>query len=725
MKQFSLPMIASLILLFVSLFFAAVVPGASYSPQIHQAQKTLQRLGYFPGTLDGIGGSAAQGAVRRFPRDVGLSVKGRLDTDTRNYLVLNRGMKIGRSTRERRIALVIGNSAYENASLANSANDARDMADALRDLGFEVIEKINADERKMITAIDDFYQGLRRADVGLFYFAGHGMQIRGSNYLIPVGAHVTSETDVEFEAVEAGRVLGKMKSAGTKLNIVILDACRDNPFKRRFRADQKGLAQMDAPKGTIIAYATSPGAVAADGVGRNGIYTKHLLIHIKRPELNMQEVFMETGLGVMGETADTQIPWVSSTPIPRYYLASSGAIIDEPTLPPQGASLSVESNVRGATVFVDGRGVGATPLSDIPISVGRHTVLVVKPGYATYQKRLIVDFGRSVSLYVDMSAAVKTTGRLYLDTVPQDAGVRILNISSKFYQGIELDEGSYQLEVSADGWVTKVFWVMLGAGGAKKVVVQLERVSAGVSQDRFTNSQGMEFVAIPAGSFRMGSMMSPEEVAEKYEGKAKWYKHEHPRHKVKLTRGFYLQTTEVTQGQWLAVMGSNPSYFKSCGQDCPVEQVSWNDAQAFIHQLNRKEGTDTYRLPTEAEWEYAARAGSSRAYCFGDDKGRLSEYAWFEDNSSSRTHPVARKRANAWGFYDMHGNVWEWCQDWYGDYPSKSVSNPQGPSKGSYRVHRGGSWVKRARFCRSANRFKSYPDRRNRYLGFRLARTQD
>ena len=224
-----------------------------------------------------------------------------------------------------RTALVIGNSAYETAPLKNPVNDAVDMAKALRELGFDVIEKTNADKREMILAVDEFAQRIRDAEIGVFYFAGHGMQIQGRNYLIPVKAHVTSETDVQFEAMDAGRVLGKMQGAGNKLNIVILDACRDNPFKRSFRTGSVGLAQMDAPKGSIIAYATAPGSVAADGRGRNGIYTKHLLNQLATSGLDVQDIFRETGMGVMKETGDKQIPWVSSTPVPPYFIASVAA----------------------------------------------------------------------------------------------------------------------------------------------------------------------------------------------------------------------------------------------------------------------------------------------------------------------------------------------------------------------------------------------------------------
>jgi formylglycine-generating enzyme required for sulfatase activity len=233
-----------------------------------------------------------------------------------------------------------------------------------------------------------------------------------------------------------------------------------------------------------------------------------------------------------------------------------------------------------------------------------------------------------------------------------------------------------------------------------------------VPPKKITNSLGMEFVYVKPGSFMMGS---PANESGRYDDEMQ--------HRVTLSKGFYMQTTEVTQGQWRAIMGSSPSKFSNCGEDCPVEQVSWDDVQTFISKLNRKKGGNRYRLPTEAEWEYAARAGSTARFCYGDDEGRLSEYAWYSGNSGGKTHPVAQKQPNAWGLYDMHGNVYEWCQDWYDkNYPSGNVTDPTGPSSGSLRVLCGGSWSSLAEFCRSAIRYGKFSVTRNLYLGFRLVR---
>ena len=179
---------------------------------------------------------------------------------------------------------------------------------------------------------------------------------------------------------------------------------------------------------------------------------------------------------------------------------------------------------------------------------------------------------------------------------------------------------------------------------------------------------------------------------------------------------------EVTQGEWEAVMGQNPSGFEDCGSRCPVEQVSWEDAQEYVRRLNEREAaagsSARYRLPTEAEWEYAARAGT-----VGARYGELDEIAWYWDNSGATTHPVGGKPANAWGLHDMLGNVSEWVSDWLGDYPSAAVTDPTGPSTGPYRVNRGGGWYFNARYVRSANRSTLSSGNRADNIGFRLVRT--
>lgn len=239
----------------------------------------------------------------------------------------------------------------------------------------------------------------------------------------------------------------------------------------------------------------------------------------------------------------------------------------------------------------------------------------------------------------------------------------------------------------------------------------------------FTNNLGMTFVLIPGGTFMMGSGKSPEEVVVRYGGKIEFYRREHPQHQVTISQAFYLQTTPVTQAQWRKVMGGNPSRFNKCDEDCPVENISWEETQDFIKKLNELEKTDLYRLPSEAEWEHACRAGSTESFCFGDHEDELEKYAWYEKNSEGRTLPVGQLKPNAWGLYDMYGLVWEWCQDRYGSYSAEPLSDPPGPQSGAFRVMRGGSWYSIAGESRSASRFFFSPDTRFGNIGFRVAKT--
>jgi hypothetical protein len=209
-------------------------------------------------------------------------------------------------------ALVIGNAAYLNSPLRNPSNDASDMASLLGDLGFDVQLVQDATQREMEDAIRAFGQRLTGESVGLFYYAGHGMQVEGQNYLIPIGARIVSRKDAKYKAVDLGQLLDELALAESRLNIVILDACRDNPFAG-FRGGTRGLARADAPTGTIIAYATAPGSVAADGDGRNGIYTHNLMDSMRQPGLSIERVLKRTRIGVLQETNGLQTPWDSSS----------------------------------------------------------------------------------------------------------------------------------------------------------------------------------------------------------------------------------------------------------------------------------------------------------------------------------------------------------------------------------------------------------------------------
>ena len=302
---------------------------------------------------------------------------------------------------------------------------------------------------------------------------------------------------------------------------------------------------------------------------------------------------------------------------------------------------------------------------------------------------------------------------------PTAIGFNNKDIKDSFVMAVPTNSSSYSSTYNS---------LVAAVNGTASNNVSNNNVSSSGSTRTFTaNGVSFTMVQVPGGTFTMGATSEQGSDAGSYEK---------PTHQVTLS-SYSIGQTEVTQELWQAVMGSNPSNFK--GSKRPVESVSWNDCQVFIRKLNNLTGQN-FRLPTEAEWEYAARGGKTGGTKYaGSDN--LDDVAWYWKNSgdkylsgtdsdwdwdkiqknNGRSHDVATKRANSLGIYDMSGNVWEWCQDWYGDYSSSSQTNPQGPSTGSYRVDRGGSWYDGAGYCRVSSRYDDDPDCRDNYLGLRLA----
>jgi len=264
------------------------------------------------------------------------------------------------SAQEHRVALVIGNGNYRTAPLKNPVNDARAMATALRALGFEVSVAENVGRKAMLQKLREYRDALRSDSVGLFYYAGHGIQVKGQNYLIPIDAAVRSEAEIDEESVNLAHLLDRLEEAKNPINIVILDACRDNPFARSFRSASRGLAQVDAPTGTLIAYATAPGRTASDGDGANGIYTEEMLRVLRTPGLKVEDVLKRVRAGVVARTNGLQTPWDASSLIGDFYfipmattapVASAAPVIAPPSPPPQvavPAQLATASNARAA-----------------------------------------------------------------------------------------------------------------------------------------------------------------------------------------------------------------------------------------------------------------------------------------------------------------------------------------------------------------------------------------
>ncbi|MDY0872552.1 SUMF1/EgtB/PvdO family nonheme iron enzyme [Dongia rigui] len=538
-----------------------------------------------------------------------------------------------------RIALVIGNGGYDAGigALPNPGRDAELMAKSLTEVGFVVTTLVDADQKAMKRAISDFGQSLVAAGpeaTGLFYYAGHGVQIGGTNYLIPLAARIQNEADAEIEGVDAGWVLKQMEFANNRVNVVILDACRNNPLPRSLRSASNGLARMDAPKGSFIAYSTAPGDVAQDGSNGNSPYAAALAQAITAAPAPIEEMFRNVRVAVMQATGDAQIPWDSSSLTGAFYFRESA----QPAPPAEAEAAA------------------AAPPSQ---------------------------------------TAAPTT-RSQTEAGPPQAGTIFRDCPDC-----------------------------------------------------------PDMVVVPAGRFVMGA---PKEDEDRRPD-------ESPVHKVSIAAPFALMTTEVTRDQFTAFvdatgrdMSDGDCYladdkegrsddsanwlqpgFAQQGNE-PAVCVSWRDAIAYAEWLSNKAGA-TYRLPTEAEWEYATRAGrqgflpweensAADACHIGNsfDASGHKQYPGLEaspcEDGAVHTAAVGSYQPNRFKLFDMAGNVWEWVQDCYrADYKDA-------PGDGSAvildvcpdHVARGGSWIDGQWDFRFARRYAVDGWGRENIVGFRLAR---
>ena len=329
---------------------------------------------------------------------------------------------------QQRIALVIGNSAYSISPLANPVNDADSMAQVLEKLGFKVIKGKNLTRKQMRNKIREFGNAIKTAEVGLFYFAGHGIQFDGENYLIPIESNIQSEDEVIDEAINTNAVLRKMEYAGNPINIVVLDACRNNPFKRSFRSINRGLTRIEGPKGSLIAYATAPGSVAEDGMGANGLYTKYLLKYMQEP-IPLEKVFKKVRMSVSLQTSDRQIPWENSSLVGDDFYFTVPIINN--SLATENTSnlgmLSIQSNVTGNEVNINGRAYGDTNL-DVNLKPGVYFIEVKKIGYKTFEKTYTVVAGTEQVIYAKLKK-----NHLEENLTPIDSYTKPLSEKNKRY----------------------------------------------------------------------------------------------------------------------------------------------------------------------------------------------------------------------------------------------------------------------------------------------------
>jgi formylglycine-generating enzyme required for sulfatase activity len=674
---------------------------------------------------------------------------------------------------EQSYALVVGNCDYQNfIRLPGAKQDVEEVAKALERKGFIVELALNLTGKEFKTLFTNFAlnRGNKENTRMLFYYAGHGatLPMAGKDtmgYLVMIDTPKPDKNRAEFvnKSVDMQYMVLQSQLMTARHVLYMFDSCFSGTILN-FRSDIKPGKVSRRVKYPVRQFIT---AGSADEEVPDKSYFKQVFLDLieGRDEEPFKDGYI-TG-EELGFYLNSKVPYYFSYQHPQFgkiknphldkgnfiFLAGGVSVIEKKIASRTGSLVIETGNNNDIEIFIYNasglqiyQGYGKAEIDDLKPQ--RYTIIAKGQGYAEKRKSVVVNSGRSarVSFVLDT-----LKGRIYVDATPKEAQIRILHMKPKFRQGMELPPGRYELEASYSGYFTLNKWVSLSASEDLTVEMQLqpkERIQVQpepqistrpiqveqqpqistrpiqtIPQSKtFTNSLGMRFVLIPAGSFMMGS---PANESGRDSDEIQ--------HKVKLTKSYYMQTTEVTQGQWKAVMGSNPSSFENCGNDCPVESVSWNDVQTFLKKLNRMDRGRTYRLPTEAEWEYAARAGTTTSYSFGDDSNQLSKYGNFcdskctyswKDNSQNdrfkNTAPVKSYSPNSWGLYDMHGNVNEWCQDWKGKYPTGSVTNPTGPATGSYRVFRGGSWYGSARICRSADRYSIGPVVAYDYLGFRL-----
>lgn len=540
-----------------------------------------------------------------------------------------------------RVALVIGNQDYELSPLINPINDANLIAEALRDVGFDVILRENLNNQEFDEAVKEFGSRLVPGGVALFYYAGHGVQFADRNYLVPVdftNIENLSGENVENELFYIGKVLDAV-IAENNLNILIFDACRNAPVDLQLPAGTKpGFASINTTTyaGTYIAYSTSPGNVATDGKGfSNSPYSYWLADSIKLSPSRIEDVFKRTRIQVERMSGGKQITWESSSLKKDFYFVAENLS----ALPKDRNFFNISLNV--------------------PASMFRTE---------NFELRL---FNESGSLTNRKTGAVK------------------------FF------------------------------------VENLRPLPPGV--------KNLEMAQIKGGTFLMGTsgtdaLTAFQDLRKNGDEAVDWAINEMPQHCVGVA-GFYISRYEITQAQWLFVMGNLPAGIPSefLGINKPVVNVSWEDAVLFCEKLSKMTGK-IYRLPTEAEWEFAARAESKTPFGFGMTLiPAIANYYWL---SSFGAGPGGREPlrrvwnvgesliANANGLFDMHGNVAEWCEDiYYNDYkdaPKNGSARQPNEDSENARVIRGGSWEDIPAHCRSTSRWKAAFNQRTTNIGFRV-----
>lgn len=566
---------------------------------------------------------------------------------------LARNLRVTAPMSTRRRALVIGNDAYRNVStLQKAGNDAATMARELRSAGFEVVEHRDLGYREMVKAIDLFADSITGGDQVVFFFAGHGVQIKSGSYLLPVDIEASNEGQVERMAYGLGDLADRLAEAKASFVLLLIDACRDNPLKTRGRSigNSRGLGAIEPPKGQMIVYSASKGQQALDRLSDtdaspNGVFTREFVKRMRQPGVRVDELVRD-----VQEAVETLARSVNHEQRPAIYNESRGSFFFYPASVATPTTAAAAAPARSPEQIEDDYWDG------------------------------IRDSGQP-ALYAE-----------YLRLYPQGRYAPLAHVMLQRLQAQALPVASVAPAPQSPRPGVAVMAPQPVAASAPQAGVLLDLPAGRVFRDC---PECPELVVIPEGRTtrrdRTGRDLPEQEPV--------------------VIRSFAIGRTEVTQRQWRALMGNVPSQFGQCGDDCPVERVSWEEVQQFLRKLSEKTG-EVYRLPSDLEWDYACSGGGTRPVC---EEGEIEQAAWFRLNSNGRPHAVAGKRPNGFGLYDMSGNVRE-LVDCYMEPPTDGRSWTERECEVAR--YRGGSWRDEAGRQGGAVNIES----RAGYIGFRVAR---
>ncbi len=636
-----------------------------------------------------------------------------------------------------RVALVIGNNEYPEDSnfhaLNNCVNDARLLAKTLKEVGFEVTILTDASFSEMDEALLKFEGDIPEGGTALVYFAGHGIEYQGQNYLMGSNAKLKARSRLGEEALKADTFAAALVQAGAKSSFLLLDCCREMPTSAEWagRGQKKfGLADISISGDVVIGMAAAPGrqALEPNEAGGNSPYALALAKWIPSG-LKHTDLFDEVRREVDGMTKGQQRTWENGSFLNPFYFAEKAEAkpkVDAP-MTKKLAEMKAQFEAELERVRLE------KEAAEKALVAKADTMKKTAPSKAP-----IAPFGKA-----DLSDGLEMEGfnQFLIEILSAEKEARKNKQSGETESAFsiltdaELDEKIAALKAEAEsadhGSAMKKKEPSTTPSMGLDKIFSASRGIEGKKAGEEREFGGMDFVWCPPGEFLMGSPESEEGRED-----------DEKQHRVTLTKGFWMAKTECTQGQWESLMGTDVTAQKAKGNyldevngegsSHPMYFVSWEDCQEWLKKMNAKAPLPKgwkWVLPSEAQWEYACRAGTETVFSHGNSlsskqanfNGSYSNGGAAEGPYLEKTADVGSYAANDWGLLDMHGNVWEWCSDWYSeDYYSDGHSDPTGSATGSNRVFRGGSWYHDAQYCRAADRFGFTPEGRLNYLGFRV-----